>query len=77
MGQTTGAALISSHTQPLTLVSQEAGERVYLNRKTGQEYIVVSRLTSTHEVSFGEWLGRRKKLEGEFVPRLLGRCGWK
>lgn len=57
--------------QSLTLVRQLPGERLYLDRNTDQEYLLITRLAQPQD-DLESLLQRRKGLRCSFLPELVG-----
>lgn len=57
--------------QSLTLVRQLPGERLYLDRSTDQEYLLITRLAQPQD-QVETLLKRRKALKSSFLPELVG-----
>lgn len=55
----------------LTLVRQLPGQRLFLDRKTHQEYLLLTRLAQPHD-PLEALLQRRKELRSSFLPELVG-----
>lgn len=73
MGQESSAITrIHQISQSLTLVRQLPGEKIYINRNTDEEYLLITRLAQGSD-DFESVLARRKELRCCYVPELVGK----
>ena len=71
MGSHPPRARIHHVAHSLTLVRQSPGERLFIDRKTDQEYLLLTRLAQPHD-HLDALLQRRKELRSSFLPELVG-----
>lgn len=68
--QSSGVARIQELSRSLTLVRAQPGEKTFINRPTGEEYLLLSRLAQGQD-ELEASLPQRAALTGLFVPQLL------
>jgi hypothetical protein len=68
--QSSGVARIHELSRPLALVRAQPGEKTFLNRASGEEYLLLTRLAQGQDALEAS-LPQRAALAGSFVPQLV------
>lgn len=69
--QSTGMGRIHQLSESLTLVRTQPGEKIYLNRQTEEEYLLITRLAQPQD-DFENTLAKRRELKCCYLPQLIG-----